>query len=393
VDFKNDKEKLSELANVMNSQSETPIPMVTDDLLYIFDAVLEPEEVDFLLKLGGGNITLPQIESKMNLSKSEFDRIFENLLDKGHVTQLESEEGKDEAVYHLMTVFPGWFELYLMRGAETPDRKAFAERVSKYYSMAADFDPEIINAILRQVGPQRSIAVANPPQTRLINIGESIEPQVNEVFPPHSVVEIFNRLDENETITLGHCFCRQQRKLVGDPCRVGLPEESCITIGPAAEHLLTRNFARQISKKEALEFIRQVEEKGVIHQVGRVLPLKDLEAKYDVDIICNCCWDCCGVVGNYHRGNTPFVLKSYYIAEIPDQEICNGCGTCEEYCPVQAVSLNGEGKAQINPDMCCGCGMCAIHCTEEAIHLKPLEREVFLPMLPKSERRIKNNIL
>ena len=389
MDFKNDKEKLSELANLMNSQSETPIPMVTDDLLYIFDAVLEPEEVDFLLKLGSGNITLPQIESKMNLPKREFDRIFDNLLDKGHVTQLESEEGKDEAVYHLMTVFPGWFELYLMRGAETPDRKAFAERVSNYYSMAADFDPEIINAILRQVGPQRSIAVANPPQTRLINIGESIEPQVSEVFPPHSVIEIFNRLDENEIITLGHCFCRQQRKLVGDPCRVGLPDESCITIGPAAEHLLTRNFARQISKKEALDFIREVEEKGVIHQVGRVLPLKDLEAKYDVDIICNCCWDCCGVVGNYHRGNTPFVLKSYYIAEIPDQEICNGCGTCEEFCPVQAISLNGEGKAQINPDMCCGCGMCAIHCTEEAIHLKPLEREVFLPMLPKSERRIK----
>jgi ferredoxin len=363
--------------------------MVTDDLLYIFDAVLEPEEVDFLLKLGSGNITLPQIESKMNLPKREFDRIFDNLLDKGHVTQLESEEGKDEAVYHLMTVFPGWFELYLMRGAETPDRKAFAERVSNYYSMAADFDPEIINAILRQVGPQRSIAVANPPQTRLINIGESIEPQVSEVFPPHSVIEIFNRLDENEIITLGHCFCRQQRKLVGDPCRVGLPDESCITIGPAAEHLLTRNFARQISKKEALDFIREVEEKGVIHQVGRVLPLKDIEAKYDVDIICNCCWDCCGVVGNYHRGNTPFVLKSYYIAEIPDQEICNGCGTCEEFCPVQAISLNGEGKAQINPDMCCGCGMCAIHCTEEAIHLKPLEREVFLPMLPKSERRIK----
>jgi ferredoxin len=347
VDFKNDRDKLFELANLMNEQSETPIPMVTDDLLYIFDVALEPEEVEFLLKMGGGNITLPQIESKMNLSKSEFDRIFENLLDKGHITQLESEEGKDEAVYHLMTVLPGWFELYLMRGAETPDRKAFAERLSKYYGMAADFDPEIINAILREVGPQRSIAVANPPKSRLINIGEAIQPQVSEVFPPHSVVEIINQLDENEVITLGHCFCRQQRKLVGDPCRVGLPEESCIAIGPAAEHLLTRNFARQITKKEALELIREVEEKGVIHQVGRVLPLKDLKAKYDVDIICNCCWDCCGVAGNYNRGNTPFVLKSYYIAEIPDQEICNGCGICEEYCPVQAISLNGEGKAEI----------------------------------------------
>jgi len=60
VDFKNDRDKLFELANLMNEQSETPIPMVTDDLLYIFDVALEPEEVEFLLKMGGGNITLPQ---------------------------------------------------------------------------------------------------------------------------------------------------------------------------------------------------------------------------------------------------------------------------------------------------------------------------------------------
>ena len=51
MEFKNDQEKLSELANLMNEQSATPIPLVTDDLLYIFDAVLEPEEVDFLLKM------------------------------------------------------------------------------------------------------------------------------------------------------------------------------------------------------------------------------------------------------------------------------------------------------------------------------------------------------
>jgi ferredoxin len=389
VDFKNDKEKLSELANLMNGLSETPIPVVTDDLLYIFDAVLEPEEVDFLLKMGGGRTTLPQIESRMNLSKTEFDRIFDSLLDKGHITQLESEEGTDEAVYHLMTIFPGWFEPYLMRGTDTPDRKVFAERLSKYYGMAADYDPEIINAILHQVGPQRSIAVANPAESRLINIGRAVQSQGSEVLPPHSVAEILNRLDENEVITLGHCFCRQQRKLVGDPCRVGLPEESCMAIGPAAEHLLARNFARRITKKQAFELVRKVEEKGVVHQVGRVLPLKDLKAKYDVDIICNCCWDCCGVTGNYSRGNTPFLLKSYYIAEIPDPDLCNGCGNCEEVCPVQAISLNGGEKAEINPDMCCGCGMCSIHCTEEAIHLEPLEREVFLPMLPKSECRIK----
>jgi len=37
--------------------------MITDDLLYLFDAALEPEEVDFLLKMGGGNKTCAEIEA------------------------------------------------------------------------------------------------------------------------------------------------------------------------------------------------------------------------------------------------------------------------------------------------------------------------------------------
>ena len=387
MEFKNEMGKLGELANLMNEQSETPT-LVTDDLLYVFDAALEPEEVDFLLKVGGGNITLGQIKSKVNLPEGEFTRIFSHICDKGHIAELTPADGENEAVFHLMSIFPGWFELYMMRGSETPDREEFAERVRKYYSVASEYDPEIINAIIREVGPQRSIAVANPPQTRLISINQAVEPSVSHVYPPHSVLAILDRVDENEVITLGHCFCRHQRKLVGDPCRMGYPEESCMSIGPAAEHLVRHNFARRITKGEAIQFIKEVDAKGTVHQVGRLLPLKDFKSKFDVDIICSCCWDCCGVIGNYNRGNTPFILNAYYIAEIPDQDLCNGCGICEDFCPVRAIVLNGEGRAEINPDMCCGCGMCASHCPEGAVNLKPLEREVFLPLLPKSECRI-----
>ena len=67
MEFKNDKDALAELANLMNEQSEAPT-MVTDDLLYIFDAALEPEEVDFLLKMGGGNKTRADIEKSVGSS-------------------------------------------------------------------------------------------------------------------------------------------------------------------------------------------------------------------------------------------------------------------------------------------------------------------------------------
>ncbi|MBW2144280.1 MAG: 4Fe-4S binding protein [Deltaproteobacteria bacterium] len=387
MDLKNDRDKLVELANLMNEQSETPI-IVTDDLAYVFDPVLEPEEVEFLLKMGGGSLRRSQAEEKVNLPKEDFDRIFESLLDKGHIADLESENGDDQPVFHLMSIFPGWFELYLMRGSETPDRKEFSRRLSKYFSLAADFDPEIINAVMRDTAPHRSIAVVNPPEPKMISVDQEVRPPVNEIYPAHSISNILEQLDDDEVITLGHCFCRQQRKMDEDPCRIGMPEESCMGLGPAAEHLIKRGIARRITKEEAVQFIKDVEAKGAVHQVGRLVPLKDFNSKLEVDVICNCCWDCCGAFGNYNRGNTPFVLKAYYLAEIPDRELCTGCGICEEYCPVRAISVGEEGVAEINSEMCCGCGLCAFHCADEAVYLRPFEREVFLPILEGSQRRI-----
>ena len=71
-----------------------------------------------------------------------------------------------------------------------------------------------------------------------------------------------------------------------------------------------------------------------------------------------------------------------------DEEKCTGCGACEEYCPVRAIAVDSEGLAEINPDMCCGCGLCALHCPDEAVQMKPLERDVFLPILEGEERRV-----
>jgi Pyruvate/2-oxoacid:ferredoxin oxidoreductase delta subunit len=173
-----------------------------------------------------------------------------------------------------------------------------------------------------------------------------------------------------------------------DPCRLDLPEHSCISLGSAAEHVLSHGIGRPISKQDAINLVKEVAEKGAVHQVGRLVPLKDYKATRAVDVICNCCWDCCGVFGNYSRGNTPFLLKAYYVAEIADAAGCNDCGACEPYCPVEALHINDEGLAEIKAEMCCGCGLCASHCPENAIQLKPAERDVFLPVLAESERRI-----
>jgi Pyruvate/2-oxoacid:ferredoxin oxidoreductase delta subunit len=387
MQFANDKDKLRDLASLMNEQSTTPM-MVTDDLLYVIDAALLPEEVDFLLAMGGGRLSRRQVEDNVSLPSEEFARVLDALLDKGHVTELEPEPGEQGPVLHVMSLFPGWFEFYLMRGLETPDRKEFARRLSKFFSMAREIPADVLNAVMRETAPHRAIVLATPSDPRLIAVDEAVAPPVNEIHPARTVMKILEDLADDEVFVAGHCFCRQQRKMDDDPCRVHLPEQSCISVGPAAEHLLARGIGRRIGKQEAIDLVKDVEEKGAVHQIGKLMPLKDCQSDYEVEVICNCCWDCCGVLGNYNRGNTPFLLKSYYVAEMLDEEECNACGQCEAYCPVGAIRLTDEAVAEIDRDMCCGCGLCASHCPEEAIQLKPFERDVFLPVLEPSKRRI-----
>lgn len=45
---------------------------------------------------------------------------------------------------------------------------------------------------------------------------------------------------------------------------------------------------------------------------------------------------------------------------------CIGCGSCEDECPVNAIS-EGEDKYVIDPEACTDCGACADICPVEAI--------------------------
>lgn len=50
-----------------------------------------------------------------------------------------------------------------------------------------------------------------------------------------------------------------------------------------------------------------------------------------------------------------------------NQEMCTGCGTCVEECPVGAMALTDDDVAQIDEDQCIRCGICHDVCPEEAV--------------------------
>ena len=49
-----------------------------------------------------------------------------------------------------------------------------------------------------------------------------------------------------------------------------------------------------------------------------------------------------------------------------NNEVCIGCGTCIDSCPVAAISMV-DGKAEINQDICIHCGTCTGVCPVNAI--------------------------
>ena len=49
-----------------------------------------------------------------------------------------------------------------------------------------------------------------------------------------------------------------------------------------------------------------------------------------------------------------------------NEEMCTGCGTCVEECPVGAIAVEGD-TAAIDEETCVRCGKCHEVCPQEAV--------------------------
>ncbi|MHA1372651.1 MAG: 4Fe-4S binding protein [Promethearchaeota archaeon] len=225
---------------------------------------------------------------------------------------------------------------------------------------------------------------SQPPIDRTVPLeknldGEGIEIIIDEeldvgdrILPAQTVEEIINKFDD---IAVGNCFCRVYRKLLGHSCKFNAPMEVCFTFGKSARHVIQQGFGRKISKDEALEILKKAEDAGLVHKAFH--NRSDIFA--DENSICNCCSDCCDTFQLWRSGALPLVNSTSHLSVV-NPEKCVGCGTCEDRCPVDAITVNDDtGKAKVNEDHCIGCGVCAHFCPENAITLKKSLRTVFIP--------------
>ena len=380
------EEKYKSAAGVVCKQGMFPFP-VNDTTISIMKHVVEdnPDELDFICAFNQkSSQTLEELRSSSEFSQEEIDRFGTSLARKGLIFNQPNSAGV--MVYRLLPLMNVGLMEYKFMGELKGDEKErqLAGLFQKLYDDVKDQVQENYDNLVPMLKSAPPVDRTVPTRLtedgkpiRIIPLDKAVEVPEEFILPSQSVEDIIDKFDE---IAVGHCFCRQRRKVLGEPCATDAPVINCFTFGKSARHTAAQGFTRMITKEEARKTMKEAEEAGLVHKAFH----PGSKVSRPETSICNCCKDCCDTLHLWRDGAFPLINSTYYLSVI-DQDACSGCGICIERCPTDAIELNDDQKAERDEKSCFGCGICARFCPEEAISLKEGLRKVTI--LPPRLRR------
>ena len=385
------KKKIKTLLWMMNKQNQRFIPPARP-LIEMMDLTTTDEELEFLLQMGTDLYDYALAFNASQMPAEQFQDFFDTMQRKGLVHIEYGESGTVQ--YRLNAVAVGWYEAMMHYIVGKPGEKVFSQKWNDFfrYFQKFNFFPlrNLQNLFLRRYSsPSQDAGLLDPAiqdksKRKTIPINTGVSTVGSKVYPTFVVSELIESFGNQDAIYVFPCVCRRGNKVIESPCSFDYPEESCIAFGDIAKTWAEWGYGRHVNSAEAIDILKEVRSRGAVHSVIHERDDCHLPAL----AICNCCWDCCGLLKSYNMGGLPLTYNAAYMARIKDPAKCKGCGVCEKYCPTTAMNVIDQ-QVHLRSDRCIGCGQCAFQCRQNNIELYPNQRMVYLPILKQSEARIR----
>lgn len=207
---------------------------------------------------------------------------------------------------------------------------------------------------------KKAVEAMTQPVMRVIPVGLSAETPAQVL----AVDDVRMAIENAEVIAVTPCTC----KIAAQKCDTTL--ECCVQLNNAARYAISRGTGRELTKQEAVELMRKIEEEGLVHTVNNQKSMHQ--------IICNCCRCCCQNFPIKIEYGLNSVAPSRFQAEI-DPDECTGCELCLDRCFFGAIEMQDDLAEVTKPDMCVGCGLCQVVCAPDAIRLNEVRPQDYIP--------------
>ncbi len=330
---------------------------IPDSLLDLVSFVYTEEEAEIVSALPFVALPARAIARRVKRPVREVRPILESLSDRLLIVGLQM---KGIPVYGFMPLAPGVFESQMIRsnGGDGEYYKEFSRLFEAFYEEFCTWiKPRLEGKDLRF--------------GRIIPIQQSIDhsPGVSVMALPSD--RFLETVDRNNSFALVNvCSCRHEADLLGKGC--GKPKDVCSAMGRLADVVVDKGMGRRVSKEEFLDAKMRAADSGLVNLVDNLEnPLQ----------VCSCCGCCCGALRILSQFNIPTIIAKSHFEAVIDPAKCIGCGTCEEICPMDAVTMQKatprarkKKKAAIDPARCIGCGLCVYKCEKtRAVTLRARE--------------------
>ena len=331
------KEKVIQLGKYMNANSKFSIPLVKC-IQECFEIIASEDMVDKLLLVENNSYSKEELQQLWQMKDSEFETFFKEVMEKSLMWQRRQADK-----FELTPIFPGWIEMYCS-GPENETRKMLLKKFGEFEHLLKMLNIPPVRAYMNNVNTKYMQNESGRMSTVVARGSKKVE--INKKLTSEQTVyiagEIYPMLEKHkEHLAVMNCFCRMKKEMEGHNCIYHVPIEGCMAVGRMADQLVEAEIARKLDFEEAVQLIKEFEDKGSIHTIYHYGISSDEEEV----IICNCCVDCCFLYNSYNEGAlSQLLMKAYFKPDIIDEAKCVGCNLCNRYCPTGATWYDKSNK-------------------------------------------------